>query len=200
MRPNLRKIFFFATVLGWGLLPFCGPDFSSPAWAQLTSTGPSSQIAPGRRLTNEMVRQELERRLARNPGNEAAIWNAGYDFFRHYPQNQDTARAIKEGFLRARTNDPGQRAILNKAATYWANIHDYGIANVPAGQNQTLTQRKYYGRNSKQSTLPRRKSGTSHQGYPPYDWPGRYIDKGQPYSGRQDNPYPGKYYPGVYPP
>lgn len=188
---------FFAWVL-------FGPSFheaSLPsARAQLTSTGPSSQIAPGRRLTAEMVRMELERRLARNPGNEAAIWNTGYDFFRHYPQNQDTAKAISNGFLRARANDPGQKAVLLKGASYWAKVHDYGIANVPAGQDLTLTERKYYGRNDKQSTLPRRKSGSGHQGFPPYDWPGRYIGKGDPYYGRPYNPYPGKYHPGMYPP
>ena len=147
-----------------------------------------------------MVRVELERRLARNPGNEAAIWNTGYDFFRHYPKNQDTAKAIQQGFQRTRSNDPAQRAILAKGAAYWARIHDYGIANVPEGQNLAQTERKYYGRNSKLSTLPRRQPGSAHQGYPAYDRPGRYLDKGRPYAGRPDNPYPGKYYPGMYPP
>lgn len=52
-----------------------GNAFSAPRPAKL----------PTRVLRTETVRQELERRLARNPGNEAAIWNIGYEFFRLYP-------------------------------------------------------------------------------------------------------------------
>lgn len=52
-----------------------GNAFSAPRPAKL----------PARVLRTETVRQELERRLARNPGNEAAIWNIGYEFFRLYP-------------------------------------------------------------------------------------------------------------------
>lgn len=191
-----------ALIVAGGLWLGPGPVGSPAAEAQLTSTGPSSQIPPGRRLTREMVRQELERRLARNPANEAAIWNTGYDFFRHYPQNQDTARAIKEGFLLARRSAaPAQREILFKGAVYWEKIHDYGISNVPAGQDRELVQRRYHGEPArKMSTLPRRQPGSAHQGFKDYDWPGRRLNQGPPAQGRPDNPYPGKYYQGMYPP
>lgn len=173
--------------------------WAPPAWSQ--TTGGHNLIMPrGQRLTSQMVRDELERRLARNPSNEAMIWNAGYDFFRNFPQNQDTATAIKNGFLRARTNDPAQRQILTKAAIYWEKIHDYGIANVPVAQDNSTRQKIYYGDTSKFTTLGKRQPGSVHKGFPNYDWPGRNLTRRQPYKGRPDNPYPGKYYPGVYPP
>ena len=155
----------------------------------------------GQQLTSDMVRDELERRLALNPDNEATIWNAGYDFYRNFPHNQDTARIIKDGFLRARPGNQAQRLLLRKGAVYWAKIHDYGVANVPVGFDPNVRGKTYYGpRRSKASTLGQRRSGSTHKGFPNYDWPGRRLDRQPPYQGRPDNPYPGKYYPGVYPP
>ena len=155
----------------------------------------------GQRLTSDMVRDELERRLALNPDNEATIWNAGYDFYRGFPHNQDTARVIKEGFLRARASTPEHRLLLRKGAIYWAKIHDYGVKNVPVAFDPNLRGKTYYGqRGSKVSTLGRRAPGSKHKGFNSYDYPGRRLNQQPPYQGRPDNPYPGKYYPGVYPP
>jgi hypothetical protein len=169
--------------------------------AQLGAMTQHNAYAPqGRRLDSAMVTNELERRMRLNPANEAALWNAGYDFYRNYPQNQDTAQAIKDGFLRARPDNVQQRQILTKAAIYWEKIHGYGQGNVPVAVNNQDTGRVYYGRNSKFSTLSMRPGGSQHKGFPNYDWPGRFIGRRPPYQGRPDNPYPGKYYPGVYPP
>ncbi|MDR2946509.1 MAG: hypothetical protein LBV79_07190, partial [Candidatus Adiutrix sp.] len=52
-------------------------------------------FGPGN-LTVAMVRDELERRLALNPRNEASVWNAGYDFYRNAPHNQTTASIIMQ--------------------------------------------------------------------------------------------------------
>lgn len=167
-----------------------GNAFSAPRPAKL----------PARVLRVETVRQELERRLARNPGNEAAIWNIGYEFFRLYPPTQDTAWAIHQAFLTTRTNDPNQRQILLKAAIYWEKIHDYGIGNVPAGQDFQTRDKTYYGKNDKAGTMPMRSQGSRHQNFTNYFEPGRNLEKVETYRGRSDNPYPGNYYPGVYPP
>lgn len=170
------------------------------AEAQAQSRGGSVYTFDGRRLTSDMVRDELERRMALEPRNEASLWNVGYDFFRNFPPNQDTARLIKEGFLRARSNTPDQRATLHKAAVFWEKIHDHGLTNVPVGLDNSSRQKIYYGDTRKASTLSLRQRGSQHQKFPNYSWPGRYINKRPPYQGRPDNPYPGKYYPGVYPP
>ena len=172
------------------------------ALGQVAATARNAYTPMGQRLTSAMVRDEVERRLSLNPKNEASLWNTGYDFFRNYPHNQDTALAIKDGFLRAwrQNSDPQQRVLLMKAAVYWEKIHDYGIKNVPVGIDHNNRQKTYYGDTSKFSTLGMRKSGGSHQSFNNRDWPGRNIGRRQPYKGRPDNPYPGKYYPGVYPP
>jgi len=174
---------------------------AAEARAQNAYTQGNAHALGAQPLTSAMVRDELERRLALNPDNEATIWNAGYDFFRGYPHNQDTARIIKEGFLRARTNDPAQRLLLRKGAIYWAKIHDYGILNVPVAFDPNLRGQTYYGpRRSKASTLGLRAPGSKHRGFKNYERPGRRLNQAPPYRGRPDNPYPGKYYPGVYPP
>lgn len=175
--------------------------WTAEARAQNAYNQANSYAFGGQKLTSDMVRNELERRLALNPDNEATIWNAGYDFFRGFPHNQDTARIIKEGFLRARANTPEHRLLLQKGAIYWAKVHDYGIQNVPVAFDPNLRGKTYYGpRRSKASTLAQRASGSQHRGFPNHEWPGRRLDQAPPYQGRADNPYPGKYYPGVYPP
>ncbi|UQZ88901.1 hypothetical protein C4J81_06705 [Deltaproteobacteria bacterium Smac51] len=174
-----------------------------PASGQTAYTAHNSFIPMGKDLTMAMVRDELERRMTRNPNNEAALWNTGYDFFRNFPKNQDTARAIKEGFLRARADTREQKQILTKAAIYWEKIHDYGITNVPVGNDPNTRDMTYYGSTAKLSTLPMLKSGDKHRphrDFSNFDYPGRFLEKRHPYKGRADNPYPGKYYPGMYPP
>ena len=172
-----------------------------PAWSQTNQRHAS--IPAGQRLTSGQVLAELEDRLGRNPTSPATIWNTGYDFFRNYPRNQTTALAIKDGFLRAlrRQTDPDNRRVLLQAAIYWEKIHDYGITNVPVGQDHNTRSNIYYGDYSKFSTL-----APSPAGRPPArstgsgDWPGRTLNRRQPYQGRADNPYPGPYFPGLYPP
>ncbi|MDR1043672.1 MAG: hypothetical protein LBP33_00930 [Candidatus Adiutrix sp.] len=182
----------FAVLLGLG--------WTAPAGGQYPAAGRNLISPPGSSLTSALVRDELERRLAAAPRNEAAIWNTGYDFYRVYPRNQDTARAIKDGFLRARPNTDEQRLILSKAAIYWEKIHDYGVQNVPVGVDNGRRRKIYYGDPAKFSSLPMRGPGSRHQGFKNYDWPGRYLGRRAPDRGRPDNPYPGKYYPGMYPP
>lgn len=162
--------------------------------------GQTAYISQGKVLTSAMVRAELERRIARNPKNEASLWNAGYDFFRNYPRNQTTAQAIKTGFLSVRGGTAEQRLTMRKAAIYWEKIHGGGVTNVMVGRNPNNRQKIYYGSRDKFTTLAQRPPGRSHQGFKDYSWPGRNISKRQPYRGRGENPHPGKYFPGMYPP
>jgi hypothetical protein len=193
-------------VILWALLAAT----ASPAWAQYgawAQNGQRNAFTPsGPRLTAAQVRAELERRLNRDqaPPEPTTIWNTGYDFFRNYPCNQDTAQAIKDGFLGAMRGqrDPVKRRTLLQAAIYWEKIHDYGIANVPVGLDPNTRDKIYYGDYSKFSTLAPAGAG---RGGPPRstgsgDWPGRMLNRRQPYQGRADNPYPGSYFPGLYPP
>ncbi|MDR2945617.1 MAG: hypothetical protein LBV79_02575, partial [Candidatus Adiutrix sp.] len=107
-----------------------------------------------------------------------------------------------QGFLRAhaRATTPEQRTLLRKGAIYWEKVHGYGVKNVPVAVDNTLRGKTYYGSRRKASTLGPRPSGSQHKGFPNYEWPGRRLNQAPPYQGRPDNPYPGKYYPGVYPP
>ncbi len=172
-----------------------------PAEAQNSASSRyNAAWSQGTNLNSEMVRQELERQIASTPRNEAALWNVGYHFFRTFPRNQDTARAIMQGFLSAQAQNPEQRQLLTKAAIYWEKIYLYGQANVPVGQDPNTRRKIYYGDQSKFTTLAKRPAGSAHQGFPNYDWPGRNINKRLPRRGRADNPYPGRYYPGMYPP
>ncbi len=190
----ILKIFFAILLLSF---------WENEALAQVLSSGAPNIYAPaGQTLTSAQVQQELMRNMARDPQNEAALWNVGYYFFRNYPSNQTTALAIRNGFLAARgeTDNQTWREVMLKAANYWQQVHDYGINNVPAGQDFRVSGRISYGDTRKSSTLPMRSDGSRHQGFADYDYPGRYLDKRPPYRGRADNPYPGKYYPGMYPP
>ncbi len=176
---------------------------SGPAWGQWNYVDRNAYTPMGQELDIATVRDELERRMTMNPRNEAALWNTGYDFFRNFPKNQDTANAIKEGFLRARADTPEQREILRKAAIYWEKIHDYGIGNVPVANDPNTRDMIYYGSTAKHSTLIMSRPGAKHRphrDFRNFDWPGRTLEKRAPYKGRPDNPYPGKYYPGMYPP
>ena len=178
-----------------------GVSLGAVAHAQVAAVPFSDSPAPhGEVLTSAAVQAELELRLARNPNNEASLWNVGYDFFRNYPRNQTTALAIHNGFLNARTGTPEQREIMLKAAIYWEKIHAHGITNVPVGQDFQTRQKIYYGSQKKFTTMPQRSSGSSHQKFNDYERPGSRLNQRQPYQGTDTNPYPGKYYPGMYPP
>ena len=156
-------------------------------------------ISAGRNLDVNQVKNEIEARLARGAG-EAAIWNTGYDFFRNYPKNQDTAMAIHKAFLGAKASTTEQQKILLKAAVYWEKIHDYGIANVPVGIDNNTRDNIYYGSTAKQSTLAMRRPVGGPVPYYDSQGPPRNYERKPPYKGRPDNPYPGKYYSGIYPP
>jgi hypothetical protein len=180
---------------------------AAPAWSQPDQRNAvkrqrNAYTPMGQRLSAAQVRNELENRLSLNPLDPAVIWNTGYDFFRNYPANQDTAQAIKNGFLGAmrRQTDPGRRRTLLQAAIYWEKIHDYGITNVPVGLDHSTRDNIYYGDYSKFSTLAPVSGGRRPAGFTGSDWPGRMLNRRQPYQGRADNPYPGSYYPGLYPP
>jgi hypothetical protein len=189
-----------------GLLAAVTLASAAPAWPQRVWPYANEQnafVSAGQRLSADQVRTMVESRLGPNPIDPTNLWNTGYYFYRNYPRNQDTAQAIKDGFLGAmrRQTDPGRRKVLLQAAIYWEKIHDYGIINVPAGQDNNTRANIYYGDYSKFSTL-----APGRAGRPPArstglgDWPGRVLNRRQPYQGRADNPYPGAYFPGLYPP
>lgn len=198
--------------LRWGkaaviMAVFLAIAFSSQstpeALGQIAAVSTQNNSLPvGRRLDSAMVRDEIERRLAAAPRNEAEIWNAGYDFFRNYPRNQDTAKAIQEGFLRARPNSPEQKALLSKAAAYWGQTHNLGVTNVAAGRETNERVRAFYPRRGPSKPPPpgMRASGSRHKGFKNYERPGYRLNQKPPLAGRAPNPYPGKYYPGLYPP
>lgn len=174
-----------------------------PALAQWNYVDRNAFTPAGQQLTVAMVRDELERRMQLNPRNEASLWNTGYDFYRNFPKNQDTANAIHLGFLRARPDTPEQGDILRKGAIYWQKIHNYGVTNVAVAHDPNTREKIYYGSTAKQSTLIMSSPGAKHRpqrDFRNFDWPGRNLEKRAPYKGRPDNPYPGKYYPGMYPP
>jgi len=152
---------------------------------------------PGRpQLTKETVRAELEWRLRRDPS-YATVWNTGYDLYRLHLRNQDTAMAIFQGFMAVRGNNPEQSKAIRQAAVYWRKVHDYGITNVPVGLDTNLRGNIFWGDSSYSSTLGmRRPKG----GAVPLRKNYSSLKKRSPLKGRANNPYPGNYYPGVYPP
>ncbi|MDR0621276.1 MAG: hypothetical protein LBJ61_05305 [Deltaproteobacteria bacterium] len=164
------------------------------AWAGLAL----AQDGQWRPLSVSMVKEELEWRLARNPS-YATIWNLGYDIYRLHYRNQDTAMTIHLGYMAVRGQTPEENKAIRQAAIYWQKVHDYGITNVPVGIDENLRGKIYYGIESYETTLGMRRP----KGGPV---PLRKGDraptkkKRPPYKGRPDNPYPGPYYNGVYPP
>ncbi|MDR1607032.1 MAG: hypothetical protein LBT38_01290 [Deltaproteobacteria bacterium] len=156
-----------------------------------------AQLDPSNRpLTVAQVAAELEARLNRQPS-YATIWNAGYDLFRLHLTNQDTARVIHLGYMSVMGRGLTKEANLaiRQAAIYWQKVHDDGITNTPVGVDNNWRGQIYYG-DGYLTTLKtlRPKSGPV---------PLRPNPKGRrrdPHKGRRDNPYPGPYYPGIYPP
>lgn len=173
-----------ALALGLGLSGLFGP---APLPAQ----------TEWRPLSVSMVKAELESRLRREPS-YATIWNAGYDIYRVHERDQDTAMTIHLGYMSVRGATPEESAAIRQAAIYWQKVHDYGITNVPVGIDENTRGRTYYG-DSYQTTLAmRRPRGGAVPARPGDRAPTRARRK--PYKGRADNPYPGPYYMGVYPP
>jgi hypothetical protein len=146
-----------------------------------------------------MVKNELEWRLARDPS-YATIWNTGYDIYRLHLRNQDTAITIHRGFMSVRGSTPEQNRALRQAAIYWQKVHDYGITNVPVGIDENNRDNIYYGSDPYLTTLAMRRPKGGPVPLRPGDRAPSTKKRRQPYVGRPSNPYPGPYYPGVYPP
>jgi hypothetical protein len=151
----------------------------------------------GRPLTSFQVAAEIEARLLRNPS-YATIWNAGYDLYRLHLRHQDTARAIYLGYRSVMGRGLSREANLaiRQAAIYWSKVHDYGITNVPVGVDNEWRGKIYYGDGYLTTLKMRRPKG----GPVPLIPNPKGRRKKDPYKGRRDNPYPGPYYSGVYPP
>jgi acyl-homoserine lactone acylase PvdQ len=169
------------------------------ACAALFPVAALSQMHPNRELTVAEVRTALEWKIARGASYQT-IWNTGYDFFRVHLRNQDTAEAIYRAFLAVRGNTDEQQKAITQAAIYWQKIHDYGITNVPVGIDNSLRDTVPSPRRGREGTLrmARPKGGP----VPMRDSEatvGRRAEPRRRLNGRLDNPWPGKYYSGVYP-
>jgi hypothetical protein len=190
----VRKLSAILLIIGlagglWALQPFLFPD-------QLLA----QQRHPLRPLKVDEVQAELERKIRRGASYQT-IWNTGYDFYRVHLRNQDTAQVIFEAFMSVRgLNEEQERAII-QAAIYWQKIHDYGITNVPVGIDNSLRETimaKRRGRvgdlkmlRPKSGPVPLRESEASL---------GNRAKPRETFGDRKENPYPGPYYQGVYPP
>ncbi|MDR1870787.1 MAG: hypothetical protein LBS60_02480 [Deltaproteobacteria bacterium] len=162
---------------------------SSPAWAQ---PDPS-----GKPLTRFEVSAEIEARILRDPS-YATIWNTGYDFYRLHLRNQDTAKAIYLGYsaVMRRGLTPEVNLAIRQATIYWQKVYEYGIINVPVGVDNNWRGQIYYGGGYLTTLKMRRPKG----GPVPLIPNPKGRSKREPYKGHRENPYPGPYYPGVYPP
>ncbi|MDR1308760.1 MAG: hypothetical protein LBL95_02495 [Deltaproteobacteria bacterium] len=170
--------------------------------AVLACLGPlSAQAQDGawRPLSVNMVKAELEQRLSRGPS-YATIWNAGYDIYRLHYRNQDTAMTIHLGYMSVRGQTDEENMAIRQAAIYWQKVHDYGITNVPVGRNDNLRGKIFYGDESYLSTLGMRRPRGGPVPLRKGDRAPSGRRKRAPLKGRPDNPYPGPYYSGVYPP
>jgi hypothetical protein len=162
-----------------------------------------AQMNPQRELTVEEVRAELERRIGREATYQT-IWNTGYDFYRLHLRNQDTALTIFRAYTAVRGLNGEQARAIRQAAIYWQKVHDYGITNVPVGIDNSARETVPSPRRGRTGTLKmaRPRGGPA----PLRDSEAtmarraeRRMDR-RTLSGRRANPYPGPYYPGVYPP
>ncbi|MDR1041362.1 MAG: hypothetical protein LBR80_14625 [Deltaproteobacteria bacterium] len=158
-----------------------------------------AQLHPLRALTVAEVRVALEWKIARG-GSYQTIWNTGYDFYRVHLRNQDTAEAIFRGFLAVRGNNEEQQRAITQAAIYWQKVHDYGITNVPVGIDNSVRDTVPSPRRGREGTLKmaRPKGGP----VPMRDSEATMARRAEPrrrLDGTLDNPWPGRYYSGVYP-
>jgi hypothetical protein len=155
---------------------------------------------PLRELTVAEVRAALEWKIARG-GSYQTIWNTGYEYYRRHLRNQDTAEVIWRAFLAVRGENPEQERALRQAAIYWQKIHDYGITNVPVGIDNSLRETVPAPRRGREGTLKmaRPKGGP----VPMRDSEATLARRAEPrrrLDGTLENPWPGRYYSGVYPP
>jgi hypothetical protein len=167
------------------------------------TTSLSAQMNPLRPLEVGEVVEELERKL-RQDATYQTLWNTGYQFYRVHLRNQDTARVIFRAYMLVTGNNPEQEKAIKQAAIYWQKIHDYGITNVPVGIDNSLRETVPNPRRGRMGTLkmlkpkggpvPLRESEATMANRAK-----RRMDR-RDLKGRRINPYPGPYYPGVYPP
>jgi hypothetical protein len=155
---------------------------------------------PNRELTVAEVRAALEWKIARG-GNYQTIWNTGYEYFRRHLRNQDTAEVIFLAFRAVRGNNDEQQRAVTQAAIYWQKIHDYGITNVPVGIDNSVRETVPAPRRGREGTLKmaRPKGGP----VPMRDSEATMARRAEPrrrLNGDLENPWPGRYYSGVYPP
>ncbi|MDR2200399.1 MAG: DUF4148 domain-containing protein [Deltaproteobacteria bacterium] len=180
------------------------PFFIGMAALYLFPARASAQLVnPLRPLTVEEVRADLERKLARDATYQT-IWNTGYQFYRLHLRNQDTAEVIFLAYMAVRGNTPEQDKAVKQAAIYWRKIHNYGITNVPVGVDNSVRETVPNPRRGRMGTLkmakprggpvPLRESEATLA-----NRANRRMDR-RDLKGRRINPYPGPYYPGVYPP
>jgi hypothetical protein len=151
----------------------------------------------------EEVRADLEGKLGRGASYQT-LWNTGYQFYRLHQRNQDTAEVIFRAYTAVRGYNPEQQRAVRQAAIYWQKIHDYGITNVPVGIDNSLRETVPNRRGGREGDLrmarprggpvPLRESEASIA-----NRANRRMDK-RDHRGRRENPYPGPYYPGSYPP
>ncbi|MDR2455329.1 MAG: hypothetical protein LBE49_01875 [Deltaproteobacteria bacterium] len=180
-----------------------GASFLGAAlWALLMCSSAFAQEGDWRPLSAAMVQQEIEWRLGLENCSYATIWNAGYDIYRLHYRNQDTAMAIHLGYmgLLGRRLEPEQRRAIRQAAIYWQKVHDYGITNVPVGVDENNRGATWYGSEQYLTTLRMRRPKGGPVPMRDGDRAPSKKKRRAPYKGRPDNPYPGPYYPGVYPP
>jgi hypothetical protein len=168
----------------------------------LPATPLAAQDTAWRPLTAASVQREIEWRLQRENVGYATVWNAGYDFYRLHPRNQDTAMAIHQGYvaLLGQRMEPELKRAIRQAAIYWQKVHDYGITNVPVGVDESVRGATWYGSEPYQTTLRMRRPKGGPVPLRDGDRAPAGRRKRTPQRGRADNPYPGPYYPGVYPP
>ncbi|MDR1080577.1 MAG: hypothetical protein LBQ79_06370 [Deltaproteobacteria bacterium] len=157
------------------------------------------QLHPLRELSVAEVRTALEWKIARGASYQT-IWNTGYDYFRIHLRNQDTAETIYRAFLAVRGNTDEQQLAIRQAAIYWQKVHDYGITNVPVGIDNSYRDTVPAPRRGREGTLrmARPKGGP----VPMRDSEATLARRAEPrrrLDGRLDNPWPGRYYSGVYP-
>ena len=190
---NRAKAIVMLSAALWGLFFLCGAGAGTA----------EAQMHPLRPLTVEEVRAELERKLRQNATYQT-IWNTGYEFYRVHLRNQDTAYVIFLAYQAVRGNTPEQDRAVKQAAIYWQKIHYYGITNVPVGVDNSVRETVPNPRRGRIGTLKMAKPRGGP--VPLRDSEATMGNRAErrmnqrDLRGRRVNPYPGPYYPGVYPP
>lgn len=124
------------------------------------------------------------------------LWNTGYDFYRLYPPTPESARRIHLAFKAARGLTARQKDDLRQAAAYWLRIYREGPTRVTAGREvwrpdpYLADHGPYLGNPLKMARPDKPGPYAETHRRPAAEWP----------PPRKNNPYPGSYYPGLYPP